>query len=162
MHAPRGVFVAILFSLLVSAGSLAAGNKTANPAALNGEWKLDIQKSSFAEMPIPQHASLIISGYGNKLTWRTTGVDAGGHPYDYTFNGTVDDKPYPLQGAPSPTSASFKWDNGTLVGRWKASDSERISITTISPNGKMLTVKNASTAAEQVSNWTEVWDRLGR
>jgi hypothetical protein len=151
-------FVLLLISSILPGGS-AAGPQPANQSAWNGHWKLNIQKSFFANVPIPQHASLIIHADENKIMWETRGVDAGGHPYDYRFDGKLDDKPYTVRGASSSTTISFKRENGTLVSRWKDAQGERVSITTVSPDGKTLTVKNTGTDAEQTSNWTEVWDR---
>lgn len=163
MRTVRGVLVVALVSLLFPPGSSGAANQAANRAALNGEWKLNVARSSFANMPIPQHATLVISGDGNKMIWKSAGVDAGGQPYTYTFDGTIDGKPFPLQGASSSTTVFFKWENGALVGKWKGSHgNERISTAKVSSDGKMLTVKNAGTDAEQTSNWTEVWDKVGK
>jgi hypothetical protein len=125
------VFVLLLISSLISSGSSeAAGPQPANQSALNGEWKLNIQKSLFANMPVPQHATLLIHVGENTIVWKKSGVDAGGKPYDYTFNGKLDDRPYRLNGASSPTTLSFKRENGALVGRWKDSHGERVSIAT--------------------------------
>jgi hypothetical protein len=156
------MFLLIFLSWPVLAGSVAAASQTETESPLNGEWRLNIQKSAFANMPIPQHAILIIHVTENTVVWKTRGVDAGGQAYDYTLDGKLDDKPYVVSGTPSTTTISFKSGNGALVGRWKDAHGERVSIITVSPDGKTLTVENSGTDAEQTSNWTEVWDKAGK
>ena len=58
------------------------------------------------------------------------------------------------------TTIAFKRENGALVGRWKDVHGERVSITTVSSDGTTLTTKNTGSDSEQVSNWTEVWDKV--
>jgi hypothetical protein len=152
------VFVSFLTPFLLVTSGLSADSKNPNRSAINGEWKFNLKKSSLANMPIPQHAKLIVSVHGNKLVWRETGAREDGTKYDYKFDGFIDGKPYPLQGA-SRVTISFQRNNGAIVGTWKGKG-KRISIYKISEDGKLLTVENVSTVYNMVGNWTTAWDKV--
>ena len=160
MHVFSIVLILLLIPPLPASQTLGAAPLPANQSPWNGEWKLNVQRSLFANVPIPQHATLIIHADENTIVWKTSGVGAGGQPYDYEFAGKLDDKPQVLSGASSSTTISFKRENGTLVGRWKDAHGERVSITTVSSDGMTLTTKNTGSDSEQISNWTEVWDKV--
>lgn len=151
-------FVRFLIPFLLVTCGLSADPKNTDKSAINGEWKFNLNKSSLANMPVPQQATLIVSVFGNKLMWRETGVRQDGTRYDYKFDGFIDGKPYPLQGA-SRVTISFQRKNGALVGKWKGKG-KRISIAKVSEDGKLLTVENVSTVYNMVGNWTSAWDKI--
>ena len=152
------VLVRLLISFLLVTCGLSADPKNTDKAAINGEWKFNLNKSSLANMPVPQQATLIVSVHGNKLMWRETGVRQDGTRYDYKFDGFIDGKPYPLQGA-SRVTISFQRKNGAIVGKWKGKG-KRISISKVSEDGQLLTVENVSTVYNMVGDWTTVWDKV--
>ena len=154
------VFVHFLIPFLLVTCGLLADPKTVDKSAISGEWKFNLKKSSLANMPVPQQATLIISVHGNKLLWRETGVREHGTRYDYKFDGFIDGKPYPLNGA-SRVTISFQRKNGAIVGKWKGKG-KRISISKVSEDGQLLTVENVSTVYNMVGNWTTVWDKVPR
>ena len=151
------MFARFLIPFLLATGGVWAGQKTRSESAMDGEWKFNLMKSSLANMPVPQQATLIISIHGNRLTWSERSVGEHGARFDYKFNGFIDGKPYPLQGA-SRVTIRFQRKKHALIGRWKGKG-ERISIAKVSEDGKLLIVENVSTVFNMVGNWTTAWDK---
>jgi hypothetical protein len=154
----RKVFIGFLIPFLLVTCELSADPKNTDKSAINGEWKFNLKKSSLANMPVPQQATLLVSVHGSKLMWRESGVREDGTRYDYKFDGFIDGKPYPLHGA-SRVTISFQRKNGALVGKWKGKG-KRISIAKVSEDGTLLTVENVSTVYNMVGNWTSAWDKI--
>src|SRR5215467_14384581 len=93
---PSKVVVRFLIPSILAICGLSADPKNTDKSVINGEWKFNLRKSSLANMPVPQKATLIVSIHGTKLIWRETGVRQDGTRYNYKFDGFIDGKPYPL------------------------------------------------------------------
>lgn len=156
-YASKVVFRFLIPSLLATCG-LSTDLKNTDRSAINGEWKFNLNKSSLANMPVPQKATLLVSVHGSKLIWRESGVRQDGTRYDYKFDGFIDGKPYPLQGA-SRVTICFQWKSGAIVGKWKGKG-KRISIANVSEDGKTLIVQNVSNVYNIVGDWTTAWDKI--
>ena len=152
------LFVSLVALLLASSATFAADTPRQNAS---GKWKLNLQKSDFSNTPVPKSADLTVAETGDKLTWAYSGTTADGKSEQFTFDGMINEKEFPVQGEAQPTTVSYTRDDGTTHAIWKAGNQSWQSTITMSPDGKTLTVKNVGNAGPAGENvtWTEVWEK---
>jgi hypothetical protein len=153
-----GVCILVCLTLL---GAYAQDTK-ANPYV--GTWKLNVAKSDFGKMlasHIPKSETLVIMA-GNseddrKFTLR--GVGADGTPFQMSFDGVADDKPYPTTGDPYGGSFAFLKSGG-----WEARDRSGNVVETgtssVSDDGKTLTNKAVHKTPDGDMTTTMVYDKV--
>jgi hypothetical protein len=130
-------FLAILAVL-----ALAALPVLAKPN-FSGDWKLNVSKSSFGQMPAPSSMTNKITHEDPKLT---SHVKQSGEMGDFEFdsNYTTDGKECSNEMFGNPLKSTLKWDGDTLLidtkGKFGDNDFTGQDKWTLSDDGKTLTI----------------------
>jgi hypothetical protein len=100
-------------------------------------------------------------GTGLKVT--STGQRKDGTKIDYTFTALFDGKEYPVKGVGSVFDffATTQIDDNTFPSVTTKGKYHMMGLTTISKDGKTMTISNKGTDADgKVTSFTVVWDRV--
>ena len=127
-----------------------------------GEWKLDVAKSDFGQMPAPQSAVQKIAHNEPNLKVASTQVSSRGE-FTSERNYTTDGKECVNKMRNSDVKSTLKWDGDTLVisSKFAFQDNE-ITTTerwTLSGDGKVLTVKSHFSSSQGEGDSTRVWNK---
>lgn len=134
----------------------------ADPVNMTGTWKLNLQKSKWAQKPAPMREELKIEHNEPKLKYTGTVVDTGENETTYVFDGAIDGKDYPVKVGQGEQRATFKRLSPTTISSTlKTTDgkSEESTTTAISMDGKTLIRKVTLKAPDGKRSWTEVYDK---
>jgi hypothetical protein len=127
-----------------------------------GEWRLDVAKSDFGQMPAPQSAVQKIAHNEPNLKLVSTQVSSRGE-FTSERNYTTDGKECVNKMRNSEVKSTLKWDGDTLVisSKFAFQDNE-ITTTerwTLSGDGKVLTVKSHFSSSQGEGDSTRVWNK---
>lgn len=127
-----------------------------------GEWKLDVAKSDFGQMPAPQSAVQKIAHDEPNLKVVSTQVSSRGE-FTSERNYTTDGKECVNKMRNSEVKSTLKWDGDTLVisSKFAFQDNE-ITTTerwTLSGDGKVLTIKSHFSSSQGEGDSTRVWNK---
>jgi hypothetical protein len=143
--------------------SLALGVCTAQNADLSGTWNLNVEKSRWGSKPKPISVVLVIEHHDPALKYHGTVTQASEHTRDFSFDGAIDGKPYPVTGASGEGNAILKRvDANTIEQDFTSTDRKRKenARTAISQDRKVLTRTIRETTPEAGSKtWVEIYDR---
>jgi hypothetical protein len=109
----------------------------------SGEWKLNVSKSSFGQMPAPSGMTNTITHEEPKLT---SHVKQSGEMGEFEFDSsyTTDGKECSNDMFGNPVKSTLKWDGDTLVidakGQFGGNDFTMQDKWTLSDDGKTLTI----------------------
>ena len=109
----------------------------------SGDWKLDLSKSSFGQMPAPNSMTNTITHEDPKLTSHTR---QSGEQGDFEFESTytTDGKECSNDMLGNPVKSILKWDGDTLLidakGKFGDNDFTMQDKWTLSSDGKTLTI----------------------
>jgi hypothetical protein len=141
------LFAITVTVLMGSAASAQAGK----PANLTGTWKLNIEKSDFGNGPRATKPSIFtIEHTEPKLKFTVAGHGTDGSRIDMSFDGAIDDKPYPFKWNNREAQLTIKrLDASTTQGVLKMQAGPRTMelenyTLTVSKDGKTLTRKATS------------------
>jgi len=112
-------------------------------ANFSGEWKLNISKSSFGQMPPPSSMTNKITHEDPKLTSHVKqSSDMGDFEFDSSY--TTDGKECTNDMFGSPQKSTLKWDGDTLLidtkGKFGDNEFTMQDKWTLSDGGKTLTI----------------------
>ncbi|MGA2270348.1 MAG: hypothetical protein ABSH44_17890 [Bryobacteraceae bacterium] len=122
--------------------ALAAQPALAKPN-FSGEWKLNVSKSSFGQMPAPASMTNKIAHEDPKLT---SHVKQSGERGDFEFDATytTDGKECTNELFGNPVTSTLKWDGDTLLidtkGTFGGNELTMQDKWTLSDDGKRLTI----------------------
>ena len=132
-----------------------------------GTWKRNLDQTKYsAANPNPITSLIMVreaaeGGQAIKITG--TGERKDGTKINYTFTARYDGKEYPVKGVGSV----FDWfsttqiDENTFPSVTTKGKYHMMGLTTISKDGKTMTISNKGTDADgKVMNFTVVWDRV--
>jgi hypothetical protein len=128
--------------LILAAFALAALPALAKPN-FSGDWKLNVAKSSFGQMPAPNSMTTKIIHEDPKLTSHVKqSGEMGEFEFDSTY--TTDGKECSNDMFGNPIKSTLKWDGDTLVidakGQFGGNDFTMQDKWTLSDDGKTLTI----------------------
>jgi hypothetical protein len=148
--------LAALLSAAVAAGA-------AENANLTGTWHLNVAKSRWGSKPKPVSVVLVIDHKDPAFHYRGTVTESGDNTRDFTFDGAIDGKEYPMVSAAGPGMATLRRvDANTIETDFRSSDGSRTenARTSLSRDGKVLTRTIREKAPEAGSKtWVEIYER---
>ena len=163
----KRVLIAALVILTIAAGAVAAdkpaaGNKAAASEKPNfsGEWKMNVAKSNFGQLPPPAKFVRRIQHSEPSLTVIEEQT-AGGRDSTTTRKITTDGKSVTLELNGAPALCSSVWD-GTDIVATTALDTVGLKFTdrmSLSPDGRMLTSKVQIASPQGDGELIVVFDR---
>ena len=140
---------------------LAAG--AAENANFSGTWHLDIEKSRWGSKPKPVSVTLVIEHNDPTLHYRGTVTQSGENTRDFTFEGAIDGKEYPMTSAAGAGMATLRRvDANTIETDFRSTDGTRTenARTSLSRDGKVLTRTIREKTPEAGSKtWVEIYER---
>lgn len=147
--------------LLVMAASAFAADANPSKSAV-GNWILNPTKSHFQNMVAPKMARLRVSKDDEAgLKWSLTGADADGKGYHEEYEGPTDGTYHPIKGAQNPKTVAYT--RAGSITNWVVKDETGATIETgsssISPDGRTLTLKGTMRTPQGESQFTSVYDR---
>lgn len=149
-----------LFSVALSAFQMGSSQSGASGQNASGTWNLNPAKSNFNGMPAPTNVKLVIDEKGDHLKYTVSGTGGDGKPIHESYDGTVDGKPSKVVGAEMPSTASFTRTAEGVAGQYQTEHGVMKLTSTVSPDGKTLTVKWTGTDKNgKPMSWTEVYDK---
>jgi hypothetical protein len=160
MNAPRK-FALFLAAAAIALPQPAIGKSLAK--AWNGAWQLNMEKSKFSAADYtPKSDNRTYKVTGNRLTMRSTTVDAAGKTFKWGYSAKLDGKWYPTSGNPNTDHISL-----TLVSPTEIKSSAKLkgkasakSTATVSSDGKTLTInRSVLNAKGGPTDDTMVFDR---
>jgi hypothetical protein len=79
-----------------------------------GTWKLNVEKSTAAGIPLDRSITLTVTGEGRTFTNNAEGVDAQGQAYKIVFRHIYDGMPHPTTGNPNYDSTTYTRIGNTI------------------------------------------------
>lgn len=158
MRALSGVF----FAVLVTSSAGAQGD--ASDAAWAGTWTVNFAKSTVPPpAPTSETAQVVApGGQAHPVTFTITGTNADGSPINVTFDGKADGNPYPMtSGGQEIAKAVLRRQSShhyTLQESY-SDGTQALDSLTISPDGKVATVRGHTTGPNGPSDVTEIWEK---
>ena len=129
---------------------------------MSGSWVLNLQRSRFGDNPHPAGVTLTVEH--NELSLRYTGQvnqPAEGQINDFSFDGAIDGKQYPVKEDRTQRSIMFKRVNDRVVeslSKW--SDGELRSVITMSRDGRTMERRMTfKDRAGKTVEWTEIYEK---
>ena len=135
----------------------------AQVADLSGAWHLNVEKSKWGKHPKPHSVVVNVEHHEPALKYSGTAVAANGEDTrEFSFEGAIDGKEYPITGAfgdgkiairrvsPTTTASVFKSNDGNVV---------ETATTTISADGRTLRREIKVKGPEGEVSWTEIYER---
>jgi hypothetical protein len=144
MNMSRSRLVALLAILLLAAlPALAKVN-------FSGDWKLNVSKSDFGQMPAPSSMTQKVTHEDPKLKVAVKSSSERGD-FEYEMNYTTDGQESTNEIRGNPMKSIVKWDGDVLVieskGRFGDNEFTMRSRWTLSADGKTLTIENHFSSA---------------
>jgi hypothetical protein len=143
--------------------SLAVVVGAAENANFTGTWHLDVGKSRWGSKPKPMSVELIIDHKDPALHYRGTVTESSENTRDFTFEGAIDGKEYPMAGAAGPGVAVLRRvDANTIETDFRSADGARTenTRTSLSQDGKVLTrTIREKTPEAGTKTWVEIYER---
>ncbi len=129
---------------------------------LTGDWKLNISKSEFGQMPAPTSRMDKITHEDPKLTLAVkSSSERGDFAYEMKYMTDGSESVNEMRG--NPIKSVAKWDGDTLVIDSKASfngnDVTMSDKWTVSPDGKTLTIKRHMASSMGEGDLTYVFEK---
>jgi hypothetical protein len=145
MNAPQKL--AILLSAVAMTLPQAANAQSAAPSkSWAGTWQLNTSKSKFSSVEFtPKSDTRTYTIAGNRLTMKSSGINAAGKPMKWSYSANTDGKWYKTSGNPNTDQIALtfvsprelKWRT-TLKGKPSAR-----ATATVSADGNVLTIKRS-------------------
>jgi len=130
-------------SLTIAAMLLLAAYAASAAPNLTGEWKLNISKSDFGQMPAPSSMTQKITHDDPKLTVAVKQAGDMGE-FEFTANYSTDGKETTNTFASNDAKSTAKWDGDALLietkGKFGDNDFTMKDKWTLSADGKVLTI----------------------
>jgi hypothetical protein len=152
--------ILVVFALCLAVPSLMLAED--NPVI--GTWKLNAEKSKYSGIPAPKNLTRTVTADGDSVKYSFEGTGSDGAALNYSFTVKYDGKDYPTTGSGMPFgadqiaikrvssnrfSATLKKD-GKIVGT---------SASTVSKDGKTITLIGKGTADGKAVSSTQVYDK---
>jgi hypothetical protein len=149
-------------ALLVIALSASARISAAGGSAV-GVWKLNVQKSAYANMPAPKFEQLVVSTDNpDAIKWNIKEVTADGKSYISSYDGPVDGKDHPIMSMEAGSTVSYLRMGSGL--RWTIKDKHGAVIetgaSTLSADGDTLTLSGATQGATGNAKFRSVFEKV--
>jgi hypothetical protein len=161
MHMKRVTFIFALVVLCLGLPSL----MRAEDNAMVGTWKLNLEKSKYAEGMAPKALMRTISADGDSVKYVFEGTAADGSEVKFSFTVKYDGKDYDVSGKGAPAGADHitlkKLNSHMTQGTLKKGDKVVANVTTtVSHDGKTATVQSKYTDDKgKVTHVTQVYDK---
>ena len=142
--------------------SVALGVCAGQPANLTGHWHLNVEKSHWGSKPKPQSVTLFIEHNEPMLRYRGTVTHTNEDTRDFTFEGTIDGRPYSMMGSGGMgTVVLRRVDLNTFESVFRNADGSYIETArnSLSRDGRLLTRQIRLRTPEGTETWTEVYER---
>jgi hypothetical protein len=142
--------------------SAALGVCAGQPANLSGNWHLNIEKSRWGNKAKPQSVTLFIEHQEPALRYSGTVTHVNEDTRDFTFDGAIDGKPYPMVGSRGAgTVVLHRVDASTYESIFRTADNTCIETarTSLSRDGRLMTRQIRLRTPEGTLAWTEVYER---
>lgn len=142
---------------------LGAAFVTAAPLGnLSGTWHLNVEKSQWGTTNKPHSVVLTIEHNDPALRYRGTVTYANEDSRDFSFEGALDGKEYPMVRSYGPGMITLKRvDAFTIDSVFKSADGQAVETTrtTLAIDGKTMTRKLRLRSPEATKTWTEVYEK---
>ena len=139
----RRFFAIFAILMLAAVPALAKAN-------FSGDWKLNISKSDFGQMPAPNSMTQKVSHEDPKLKVAVKSSSERGD-FEYEMNYTTDGKECTNEIRGNPMKSTLKWDGDALViestGRFGDNEFKMRGKWTLSADGKTLTLESHFSSA---------------
>jgi hypothetical protein len=142
--------------------SVALGVCAGQTANFSGTWHLNVEKSHWGSKPKPLSVVLIIEHKEFVLQYRGTVTHVDEHTRDFTFNGAIDGKEYPMDSSIGPgITVLRRVDANAFESAFRNADGTSLetALTSLSRDGKVLTRKILQKTPTGTRSWTEVYER---
>lgn len=129
---------------------------------LSGDWMLNIGKSKWGKVNKPTSVTLEIQHKEPALKYSGVVVDSNGDGRDFSFEGAIDRREYPIHGAFADGKIVFERKPGNvIVSTFHSNDAllSETSETSVSADGKTLTRHVNLKRPTSELKWTEYYDR---
>jgi hypothetical protein len=150
----RVVVVAAMLLSLAACGAKAPD--------LSGNWKLSVEKSKWGKVRKPTGVTLEIQHNEPSLKYWGRVVDAESEGREFSFDGAIDGREYPVHGAFAEGKIVFERKPGNvIVSTFHSNDAllSETAETSVSADGKTLTRHVRLRRPESELTWTEHYDR---
>ena len=139
-----------------------AAEKNAGPSTV-GTWKLDAAKSSFGSMPAPKAEMLVVANDSlDAIRWNMMSGSATGTTYFSSYDGPIDGQQHPMHGSAGSTMIAYTRSGPGL--EWVVKDKSGNVIETasrsLSPDGKIMTIKGTTKSANGDVAFVSVFDKV--
>lgn len=142
---------------------LAVGANNHSAANLSGTWILDANQSKWGNHQRPTSIVITIVHQEPKLKYSGQEIKPGEEqPQEFSFDGAIDGKSYPVRGAGEAGSIYYKRvDDRTIDSVFTSNDHTEVdqARTTVSADGKRLTREVKAKVPGGEESWTEVYVR---
>ncbi len=130
--------------------------------SLSGAWTLNVEKSRWGDKPKPKSVVVYIEHNEPALKYKGTVVDATGESRDFSLEGVIDGKPYPVVASYGEGSVVIRRVNETTIqSEFRTHDGRYVETTRtrISGDGRTLTRRIRLRGPEGSRSWTEVYEK---
>lgn len=130
--------------------------------SLTGAWTLNVEKSRWGGKPKPNSVVVHIEHNEPALKYRGTVVDATGESRDFSLEGVIDGKPYPIVASHGEGSLTIHRINETTIrSEFRTADGRyaETTRTTIASDGRTLTRRIRLRGPDGTRTWTEVYEK---
>jgi len=159
----RRSFLPVLIALsLLTLFTVAASAVTGKSAV--GTWKLDVGRSSFANMPVPRAERLVVStDEPTMLKWRLIGASSNGMTYTSAYDGPIDGSEHALTSSEVGGMIAYsRMSDGGV--KWTLKDKSGEIVETgsshLSADGNTLTLRGTTQGPKGESNFVSVFTRV--
>jgi hypothetical protein len=150
----------VLVMIVIAAAAVELAAQAADP--LVGKWELNVAKSKYNPGPAPQSESRTYVVAGKDIKASMKGVDSTGKPTAGSWIINYEGKERPMTGVADADTLTFKRVDASTV-EFTQKKAGKVVITgtrTISPDGKVMTIKSKGTnASGQTINNVEVFEK---
>lgn len=147
-------------AVLLFAAGICAFGQTPN---ISGNWKLNVDKSKWGKRDKPTSIELSIEHNEPAFKYKGAVLNADGSDRrEFTFDGAIDGKAYPANGADGDGTITFtRVNKSTIKSTFNSKDGKvtESATTAISSDGKQLTRRMYRKGPTGTFTWTEVYDR---
>jgi hypothetical protein len=142
--------------------SVVAASAASSRSAV-GTWKLDLAKSSYAQMAAPKAEKLVVMVDASAaVKWILTGASSDGKSYVSTYDGAIDGKDHPLGNSTAGNTVAYTRTASGL--EWVVKDKSGAIIETgasrLSADGNTLTLKGTTQEPGGKGSYTSVFERV--
>jgi hypothetical protein len=143
--------------------SAALGVCSGQNANFSGTWHLDVEKSRWGSKPKPFSVVLVIDHKDPAFHYRGTVTESTQNTRDFTFDGAIDGKEYPMASAAGPGVAVLRRVDANIIETdFRNQDGTRTenTRTSLSRDGKTLTrTIREKTPEAGTKTWVEIYER---